>query len=102
MKKQKSPAEKLPDTFEEFVYQGRIAICSPRKVNGSIQHGISAVLVSLDAKQPLMSTKDNWENIQCEIIIRPIKRLGTMKIKNARLDHAAMALGDESQWEKLK
>jgi hypothetical protein len=96
----KKEVEQLPNTFDEFVYQGRIAICSPRKIKGMIQHGISAVMISPNPKQPLLSTADNWENIQCEIIIRPIKRLGTMKIKNARLDHAAQALGDESQWEK--
>jgi len=85
---------------QEYVFQGRIAVCGPRKVHGAIQHGISAVLVSTDKDQPLLSNSPDWENIQCEIIIRPIKNLGVAKIKNMRLDQAAQALSNESQWIK--
>jgi len=99
MKKSK---EELPKDIQEFVYQGRIAICEPRKVGGGklIQHAISGVLIGVDPKQPLLSEETDWENIQCEIIIRPIKRLGVAKIKCMRLDSAAMALSIDSQWEK--
>jgi hypothetical protein len=85
--------------MEEYKYQGRIAICSPRPLDDFNQHGISAVLIA-DGRQPLLSNSKEWENIQCEIIIRPIRRLGEFKIPNARLDHVAQALGDESQWIK--
>ena len=98
----KKQLEQLPDTFDEFVYQGRIAICSPRKIKGMVQHAISGVLISPDPKQTILSNAEDWENIQCEIIIRPIKSLGVAKIKNMRLDSAAMALGDDRQWEKKK
>lgn len=94
----KKTTEKLPDTFQEFVYQGRIAICAPRKKGEHIQHAISGVLIGVDPKQPLLSDATDWENIQCEIIIRPIKSFGIAKIRDMRLDHAAMALGDEKQW----
>lgn len=86
---------------EEYVFQGRIAITSPRKKGDFIQHGISAVMLAPKG-QPILSNAKDWENIQCEIIIRPIKRLGVMKLKNTRLDHAASALGDESAWELPK
>lgn len=86
---------------QEYVFQGRIAICEPRKKGGMVQHGISGVMLAMEG-QPLLSTAKDWENIQCEIIIRPIKRLGVAKIKNMRLDSAAMALSDDSDWELPK
>jgi hypothetical protein len=87
--------------MEEFVFQGRIAICQPRKKGNMVQHGFSGVMLA-PAGQPHLSDAPDWENIQCEIIIRPIARLGVMKIKNTKLDHAALALADESAWEKPK
>ncbi len=91
------------DLKEEYVYQGRIGICSPRDVaNGKFkQHGISAVLIA-DANQPLLSDNSEWENIQCEIIIRPIKRLGEAKMKGLRLDHISTMLGDDKEWVEIK
>ena len=86
---------------QEFVFQGRIAICEPRKKGGFVQHGISAVMIA-PAGQPHLSDAKDWENIQCEIIIRPIARLGVAKTKSMRLDHAALALSNESAWEKIK
>lgn len=85
--------------MEEFIYQGRIAICKPNKVaKGTfIQHGFAGVLVALSG-QELISNSDEWENIQCEIIIRPIKRLGVAKIKGMRLDQAAMSLSNDNDW----
>lgn len=83
---------------EEFVFQGRIAICEPVEMEPYHQYRIAGALICPDG-QPQLSESANWENIQCEIIIRPLKRLGTMKIKNARLDHAALALGTDKEWE---
>lgn len=92
------PKPKAP----EFKYQARIAICAPRKVKGYKQHAMSAVMIVMDKNQPDITDIGNWENIQCEIIIRPIMSLGEAKIKNMRLDHAALALSDDSQWERVK
>lgn len=83
---------------EEYVYQGRIAISGARDAGQFNQNSMSGVLVSPKG-QPEISELDDWECIQCEVIIRPIKRLGKAKIKNMRLDQAAGCLGDESQWE---
>jgi len=84
---------------EEFIYQGRIAICEPREAGKHFKsHGISAVLVSHEG-QPNLSDSRDWENIQCEIIIRPLKRLGTLKNRNLRMDQAALYLSDDNAWE---
>ena len=89
--------EKLPELKEEYIYQGRIGVCSPREAGPFNQHGIAAVLIA-HKDQPLITENGNWENIQCEIIIRPIKRLGEAKMKGLRLDHVATTLGDDHRW----
>jgi hypothetical protein len=94
-------AEKVGELTEEYIYQGRIGICGPREAGEFNQHGIAAVMIAKKG-QPLLSDHGNWENIQCEIIIRPIKRLGEAKIPGLRLDHVAQALGDDSQWKQMK
>ena len=83
---------------EEYIFQGRIAVCEPRDKDIFNQNSISGVLISLKG-QPLLSESKDWENVQCEIVIRPIKRLGTAKIKNMRLDQACLALSDDKQWK---
>ena len=91
--------ERFENQGDDFIYQGRIAICSPRDIgDGFKQHGISAVLIAPEG-QPLLCDSGDWENIQCEIIIRPLKKLGKLKIKNARMDHAALQLGNDKAWE---
>ena len=82
---------------EEYIYQGRIAICEPTKVSPYHQYRMSAVLICPEG-QPKICESGDYENIQCEIIIRPLKRLGKSKIKGMRLDQAALALGDDNQW----
>ena len=94
-------SKKVGELPEEYIYQGRIGICGPRDAGTFNQHGISAVLIAKKG-QPLLSDSDDWENIQCEIIIRPIKKIGNAKIKNLRLDHVATILGDDKQWTKKK
>jgi len=84
--------------MEEYTFQARIAVCGTRKKFGMNQNTIGGVLLSPKGA-PLITKSDDWENIQCEIIIRPIKRLGTAKIKNMRVDMATMALGNESNWK---
>lgn len=85
---------------KEYVYQGRIAISAPREAGPYKQHAISAVLIA-NSGQPVLSECEQWENIQCEIIIRPIKKIGVSKMNNLRLDQAAMALGKDDQWDNV-
>lgn len=86
---------------EEYVYQGRMAVCGPRKVgDGQFnQHAIGAVLIA-HSGQPLISDSGDWENIQCEIIIRPIKKLGKSKVKGMRVDQATLYLSQDENWTK--
>ena len=87
---------------EEYIFQARVAIDSAQDIgNGLNRFKIAGALIC-PAGQPDISETDQWEGIQCEVIIRPIKRMGTNKIKNIRMDHAAMALGDDRQWTKKK
>lgn len=83
---------------KEYIYQGRIAICAPRESGGFKQHAISAVIIAHPG-QSILSESEDWENIQCEIIIRPIKKIGVANIKGMRLDHAALALSKDDQWK---
>lgn len=83
---------------EEYVYQGRIAVCAPDEAGPFNQHKLSAVLIAHKG-QPVITESLEWEGIQCEIIIRPIKRLGNPKIKGMRLDQVALTLGKSDQWK---
>ena len=94
-------SEPVGELEEEYIYQGRIGICGPREAGQFNQHGISAVLIAHKG-QPLLSDSGDWENIQCEIIIRPIKRIGNAKMTGLRLDHVATILGDDKQWVQTK
>ena len=85
--------------MEEYIYQGRIAICAPDDSGPFKQHKLSGVLIALQ-DQPIISESLDWEGIQCEIIIRPIKRLGNPVIKGMRLDQVALTLGSDDQWKK--
>ena len=84
---------------EEYIYQGRIALDGPADVQGMTRHKLGAVIIA-HPDQPIITDTEGWEGIQCEIIIRPLKRLGHAKHASMRLDHAAMALGDNNQWIK--
>jgi hypothetical protein len=86
---------------KEYVYQSRIAICEPRTVGEFNQFGFAGVLICPKG-QSNISESDDWENIQCEITIRPIKSLGVAKLKNMRLDQVALTLGDDKSWVKNK
>jgi len=92
----------MKELTEEYIYQGRIAICSPSEVGGKYhQYRLSGVLICPDG-QPKISESMDWEGIQCEVIIRPIKRMGNPKIKGQRLDTVAQCLSMEDEWIKSK
>jgi hypothetical protein len=83
----------------EFTYQGRIVISKSKADRGFKKNLMAGVLLSMEG-QPDMVDTDEWENVQCEIIIRPIKSLGIAKTKGLRVDQAIQAVSDDSQWLK--
>jgi hypothetical protein len=84
--------------MEEYIYQGRIAICKPDEVGPYNKHKLSGVILA-PAGQEIISDSGDWEGIQCEIIIRPLLRFGNPKQKGLRLDQVALTLGTDKQWE---
>jgi len=84
---------------EEYVFQARIAVTGARDSGPYNQFAFGGSLLA-HKDQPLLTETGQWENIQCEIIIRPLKRIGESKHSNIRLDHAATSVGDDSQWVK--
>jgi len=86
---------------EEYIYQGRIAICSPDTKGEFHQYRLSGLLICPKG-QPQITDAGDWENIQCEVIIRPLLRHGVAKIKGTKLDIAAQMLGDLKNWIKRK
>lgn len=91
----------LGENEVETVYQARIATCGASEVgNGKYnQFRFAGALISPVGQTPL-STCGDWEGIICEVIVRPIKRMGYAKIPHMRLDQVAQTLGDLSQWKK--
>ena len=94
----------IEEMFEEkYVFQGRIAICAPERIEMG-EHGeaqryrFDGVMLCPDGQPPLSQTGE-WENIQCEIIIKPLKRLGTaVTMKASRLDQAMQMLSEDGAW----
>jgi hypothetical protein len=85
----------------ETHYQARIAICEPAVVgDGKFHQFRFAGALVCPTGQPLLCDTKDWENIQCEISVRPIKRLGTAKHKNMHLGQVVTSLGDLHQWIK--
>ena len=87
----------------ETVYQARIATCGAKVVGDGKynQFRFAGALISPVGQTPLSESGD-WEGIVCEVIVRPIQRMGHPKIQSMRLDQVAQVLGDNSQWEKKK
>lgn len=83
-----------------YVFQARLALDGGQAVGDAFTKiKVAGVLVAHQG-QPLIVDTDDWDGIQCEVIIRPIKRLGTSKIKGMRMDMAAQQLAKDDAWVK--
>ena len=92
----------LDDNLElkdEFRFMARIAVTGARPVGDDIsKFMIGGAFLCPSDVEPI-TTSGQWEGIACEVIIRPLKTMGELNIKNARLDHAVLALSDDDAWE---
>lgn len=81
----------------EYHYQARIGMCGARKKGDVDVFAVVGAFAAHEKQEPLPSG-DEWENWQCEIIIRPIKKIGTAKMKGCRADSVLTQLGDDNFW----
>lgn len=83
-----------------YTFQARLLLDSGADVGEHFKRFKVAGALIAHKGQPLMVETDDWGAIQCEVIIRPIKRLGTSKIKGMRMGVAAQQLSNDDAWEK--
>lgn len=81
-------------------FQARLAITGPRDKMNLDQFAISGVLLGHPNQEKLSTSDDNWNMVECEVIITPKKIHKGIKeqYKNCRLDQVAQLVGDEDYW----
>lgn len=85
-----------------LIYQARLVRTIRDSQNGMKQTTMGVVAIS-KAEQNELGDGQNWERMDCDIIIIPRKQFDcTDKIKNARLDQATMSLSDDEAWKEKK
>jgi len=82
-------------------FKGRIAISGPAAMgpDGELsQYKIGGALIAL--KDMPVVKGQNWEMIECDVIIIPTKIHRTIKdsMKSARLDQVALTVGKDGYW----
>ena len=87
----------------EYRFQARLAITGPRDTFGLDQFVIAGPIIGHPNQSSLTESED-WEMIECDIIIIPkkIHRKINPTYKNARLDQVALMVSNDKDWSESK